>query len=261
MHDQSEDAANWRREVAFRVIMLLKVTISALGYKSTKLHPWNLQDLGDKHKESLKGIFLSLEDKTEHDKEKYKDETVRAPFVMALELRMAILEQRLNKDLNHRLFHRHPCNEELKICDFVCSYVSAYQELIKLIETPYPFPLIQMARTFLFFWVFTLPFALLNNTYDLYEVLFMIFLMTYGFIGLERVSVEMEDPFGDDPCDFDDLGLAQLVFEDIYIALCKCDGLNSAYLLRKQILTRIKKIYKRTSASKHDYGSLKGVNE
>lgn len=36
------------------------------------------------------------------------------------------------------------------------------------------------------------------------------FLLTYGFVGLERVSIEMEDPFGNDTNDFDDMGLAQV---------------------------------------------------
>jgi hypothetical protein len=30
--------------------------------------------------------------------------------------------------------------------------------------TPFPFPLVQMARTFLFFYIYTLPFALLSDT-------------------------------------------------------------------------------------------------
>lgn len=87
---------------------------------------------------------------------------------------------------------------------------TAYHELKRLIETPYPFPLIQMARTFLFAWVFTVPFALLKADYDFYEVFMLGFLLTYGFVGLERVSIEMEDPFGNDTNDFDDMGLAQV---------------------------------------------------
>ena len=87
---------------------------------------------------------------------------------------------------------------------------AAYHELKRLIETPYPFPLIQMARTFLFAWVFTVPLALLNGDYVFYEVVALGFLLTYGFVGLERVSIDMEDPFGNDENDFDDMGLAQV---------------------------------------------------
>lgn len=48
-------------------------------------------------------------------------------------------------------------------------------------------------------------------------------------------------PFGDDPNDLDDLGMAQLVFEDIYISIYKLDGDQAAYQLRRKIVARIKK--------------------
>ncbi len=54
-----------------------------------------------------------------------------------------------------------------------------------------------------------------------------------AFIGLECVSVELDDPFGDDPNDFDVLGLIQVVFQDIYICIYDADGEESADKLRK----------------------------
>jgi len=79
---------------------------------------------------------------------------------------------------------------------------------MKVVTTPFPFPLVQMTRTFLFLWVFTLPFAL---TYDIGQfpaLLMIVFFVTYGFIGLEFVSIELDDPFGVDDNDFDVEGLA-----------------------------------------------------
>jgi hypothetical protein len=32
--------------------------------------------------------------------------------------------------------------------------------------------------------------------------------LTYGFMGLETVSIELDNPFGDDDNDFDNLGMA-----------------------------------------------------
>lgn len=52
--------------------------------------------------------------------------------------------------------------------------------------------------------------------------------------------MELDDPFGDDPNDFDNLGMAQLVFEDIYISIYKLDGDQAAYQLRRKIVARIK---------------------
>ena len=124
----------------------------------------------------------------------------------------------------------------------VSSLTVAFHGLKKLVETPFPFPLVQMARTFLFVWLFTLPFVLCHDDSQYpFDALLMIFLTTFGFLGLEYVCMELDDPFGDDPNDFDDLGMAQLVFEDIYISIYKLDGDQAAYQLRRKIVARIKR--------------------
>lgn len=64
-------------------------------------------------------------------------------------------------------------------------------------------------------------------------LLFLVFFVTFGFVGLEFVSIEFDDPFGDDPNDFDVLGLARVVFEDIYISLYDIDGKVAAENLRR----------------------------
>ena len=98
--------------------------------------------------------------------------------------------------------------------------------------TPLPFPLVQMTRTFLFLWIFTLPFGLLNDFEKLPPLIVIIFFATYGFVGLEMVAIELDDPFGDDPNDYDTLGLGQVVFEDIYISIYDIDGKDAAYTLK-----------------------------
>ena len=67
---------------------------------------------------------------------------------------------------------------------------------MKLVTTPFPFPLVQMTRTFLAVWVFTLPCALSDDIETLVPLIFIVFFITYGFIGLELVSIELDDPFG-----------------------------------------------------------------
>lgn len=74
--------------------------------------------------------------------------------------------------------------------------------------TPFPFPLVQMAQTFLFFFVFTLPFALLNDSSNDLYLIVAIFVITYGFMGLESVSIELDNPFGTDDNDFNNLRMA-----------------------------------------------------
>jgi hypothetical protein len=43
----------------------------------------------------------------------------------------------------------------------------------------------------------------------------------------------LDDPFGDDPNDFDVLGLAQVVFEDVYISIYDVDGKEAADAIRR----------------------------
>jgi Bestrophin, RFP-TM, chloride channel len=110
----------------------------------------------------------------------------------------------------------------------------------KFLTTPFPFPLVQMARTFLFFCkspksssgvykifdatthinqpsdVFTVPFALLSDSSDVYAHCVMIFILTYGFMGLETVSIELDNPFGNDDIDFNNLGMAYVSAVRLY---------------------------------------------
>lgn len=68
-----------------------------------------------------------------------------------------------------------------------------------------------MARTFLFIYLETLPFALLNTVKNEVVVhMAIVFLVTYGFVGLETVSIELDNPFGDDDNDFDNMGMAEV---------------------------------------------------
>ena len=59
-----------------------------------------------------------------------------------------------------------------------------------------------MTRTFLFVWVFSLPMVLVADNDNTVEVLVLMLFITYGFIGLEYVSMELDDPYGNDPNDF-----------------------------------------------------------
>lgn len=130
-------------------------------------------------------------------------------------------------------------NKELRLLSFSSQFVTAYHGLMTLITTPFPFPLVQMARTFLFVWVYLLPFSLVADFERLIPLLIIIFFITYGFVGLEYVSIELDDPFGDDANDFDIMGLAQVVFEDIYISIYDVDGKETATALKKGLAVNL----------------------
>jgi hypothetical protein len=99
-----------------------------------------------------------------------------------------------------------------------------YYRMQKFLTTPFPFPLAQMARTFLFFYLYTVPVAMLHDVSIPIAHCIVIFFLTYGFMGLEYVSIELDDPFGSDDNDFKNLRYAQSTFEDAYNIIMEMDG-------------------------------------
>ena len=98
--------------------------------------------------------------------------------------------------------------EKLRLFDIITAFVNSKRDLFKLASTPLPFPLIQMGRTCLFLWVFSLPFVLVGVIDELVSVLVFIFFLTYGFVGLELVAMQLLNPFGDE---VNDLGVNLMV--------------------------------------------------
>lgn len=223
IEDMSDGAKKWRREVARKTIIFVKKVITAMEQNNRREHSDYVMIEETSH--------LAL--KFAHGVRTSQEENFRAPSTAGLELYNTIIGHRAGgKDTLKKPMQ---VNEMLKLLGHVEEGLNHFTELETLLVSPYPFPLVQMARTFLFFWVYTLPFALVGNFKNLVVILICMFFVTYGFIGLEYVSMEMDDPFGDDPNDFDDLHMAQLAFEDIYITLYKIDGPESADYIRKII--------------------------
>merc|ERR1711935_263383 len=93
--------------------------------------------------------------------------------------------------------------------------MGAYFNLIKFSTTPRPLIIEQMGRTLTFIWILTLPCAVLYGKPDeIYEALFLFFIVTYGFIGLTLTNVELADPLGNDPNDLE---------TEKYLEIIKCD--------------------------------------
>lgn len=244
--DGSPGAQVWRHNVAYRTILLLRVTMASIEFQSQRSNPWEIPELTQTDQEQItETLFLNTTNNRssignlQQGDHSAREECFRAPLLLAYALRKEIMEQRSGAYLEKEFEH---VNEELKLLDHVTDFLKGFAGMKKLVETPFPFPLVQMTRTFLFVWVFTLPLVLCHddNNYP-FDPLVMISLTTFGFIGIEFVCMELDDPFGDDPSDFDDLGMAQLVFEDIYISIYKLDGDQATYQLRRKIVARIKR--------------------
>lgn len=81
-----------------------------------------------------------------------------------------------------------------------------------------------MTRTIVFLYVFTVPFVLLSNSGSLAAHCFFVFLVTYGFVGLEVVSIELDNAFGNDANDLDNAAMALTAYEDCYLTILDVDG-------------------------------------
>lgn len=220
----------WRFKLARQTIILLEVTLDFLSFRSQGVNVWDNSTMNEEDKIELKKRFRLQKDFMHHSvtadisAEEINGET---PIFLLYNLKKLIADHVDYNIVTH-------VNKEMKFYTCVDAFATAYYGLKRLITTPFPFPLIQMGRTFLFFWVFTLPFALVN---DMGEVLVadlaIIFFLTYGYVGLEFVSMEMDDPFGKDANDFNHVGMARAVIEDIYLVVYDSCGGEEASRLRQ----------------------------
>lgn len=222
-YDQSENAQHWRLSLARTTIKVLRAMVAVLEYGSTKNHAWKTE------------IFSIDEKKLMTDCMKKSNE--RVPVLLSLFLRTNIASNR--EYLEEQL---HP-NKELKLYALVSDFTHAYHSLMKLVTTPFPFPLVQMTRTFLFVWIFTLPWVLVRDLDKISALLLTVFFITYAFVGLEYVAIELDDPFGDDPNDFDVLEIASVTFQDIYIFIYDLHGENRSSKDLGEFIQHAKKRY------------------
>lgn len=101
--------------------------------------------------------------------------------------------------------------ERCKLLDQLNVFLNAYREILRLASTPLPFTMIQMGRTFLFLWTFSMPFALVGIVDEIVSVLVFVFFLTYGFVGLEFVSMKLLHPFADSVNDIDIVGMGDAI--------------------------------------------------
>merc|ERR1712037_419022 len=119
------------------------------------------------------------------------------------------------------------------------SFMGGFYGMRKFLTTPFPFPMVQMARTFLFIYLLSLPFAILNFFENGSVYCATVFLVTYGFGGLESVAMQFDDPFGEDDNDFDNLGMMQTSFEDTFVTMYNVDGEEWMLKLKKMLSSNV----------------------
>ena len=193
-----QGSREWRQEMAYRTLLLLRSAMAVLNFSVRHESVWNLPELNGEEEEHIKRNLLINPENRKYaiDENTEFEENIRIPVLLGYMLTETIVSQssRLKKAL--------PLPREMKLLNSVDSFMGGYFGLRKFISTPTPFPLIQLSSTFLFLYVFTIPCVLLGDDSGLVAHMFFAFLITMGFIGLNAVSIELDNPFGDDPNDF-----------------------------------------------------------
>lgn len=185
---QTPAAKAWRQELAYRTCLLLRTAMAVVNFPTTREPAWDIAELNGEEREDVKNSILiapELKDRWSQSPLKVQgvwQETMRVPIRVAYLLRKTIHSQ------HKRLVDPMPMTQENRLLASVDGFMNGYYGIRKFLTTPVPFPLIQMARTLLFLYVFTVPFVMLSDASSPIAHCAAVFVMTFGFLGLEMVS-------------------------------------------------------------------------
>lgn len=197
--DSSVSAKEWRNQVTYRALLLLRTAMAVIDYNDSRVKVSHIPELSGPERRDLQK-HLPLSDQWLHESRTDYEENMRIPIRMSYLVRKSIRSQEA------RIKPPLAVIAEGDLYAFVNSFMDGYHSITKLLTTPVPFPLIQMTATFMWFYVFTVPFALLSadDTSVLSAVAHCLvtFALTYGFVGMDLISIQLDDPFGEDENDF-----------------------------------------------------------
>ena len=237
-------AAVWRSEVVYRSLVLLSATSTMLT-RVNDLDAWEAPGVSI---EEL-GPLVLLDPKSSVKMSYEKHELSQIP--RNINPRQYEAGHSLPSDLNLRvptLLANQLCQtiasipqldsmQVKQLTDQVELFLEGFHGIRVYLTIPLPFSMIQMARIFLVLYVFTMPFAILSADLKLadFQVVLLVMLMTYGFMGLEIVSTNLDDPFGSDPSDLPVIEQMKELMEDVMLMISQVDGLDAAMQLRSRI--------------------------
>ncbi len=220
---------DWRSELSYRAMAMLRTVISVIEYSEEKVPAWEIPELSGYE---LDYCTPAAEwRRYAHTSNTELTDSMRVPLRLAFLLRETIVSQKT------RLSRPLQVVQEIKLLSSVDSFMNGWYGMRKFLTTPVPFPLIQMTRTIVLIYVFTLPLIFLKDDPInlMYEHCLVVFLLTYGFFGLELVSIELDNPFGSDDNDFDCHAFACVVFEDTLLMINDTDGPEYADIVRRRM--------------------------
>jgi len=141
-HDTSKKASEWRSEVGYRCLLLLRTAMSVIDYPTTQQPAWEVPELSGFELEDVKkSVYTSKENRRWAHKDRSEwEETMRVPIRIAYLLRKSIHAQgpRLGNS-------RMETSQENKLLSSVDQFMGGYYGIRKFLTTPVPFPLVQVS--------------------------------------------------------------------------------------------------------------------
>jgi hypothetical protein len=239
--DTTEKGKEWRHQIAYRMLLLLRASMAVVDYPSTGIALWEIPELGPGVLDDVKSSLPPLKWLNEGARSDF-EWNLRIPVRMSYLLRQSIRDQETQLKTPMSMFSEadlYGCVNSFMDGYYGCVLFRNYDEtchihypptfliffaytllfsIQKLLTAPVPFPLIQMTATFLFFFLFTIPFAFLSDENSFFIAAshcFVVFILTYGMMGMDMVAIQLDDPFGDDMNDFKYVPLVSFVMCDV----------------------------------------------
>lgn len=229
--NMNQSGKEWRHEMAFLTMVQLRAVMAVIDYDTDKIASWDLPEMDPQMATQLREV-LFLDETTKrfahHSWVSKCEENMRVPVRLALSLRKTIMSS--CKTLDEEM----EGSEVNTLLGTVDGIMNGYYGIRAFLTAPFPFPLVQMSRTFLFLYLFTMPFAFLADLTNPIGHYIVIFFLTYGYLGIEFVAIELDDPFGDDDNDFNNMRMCCIHLEEVYTTILDLDGEEWADKLRKR---------------------------
>jgi len=172
-------------------------------------------------------LFGSTDRKAIEDKN--WEVNTRAISLLTFRLKRTIATSQVNldtKELNYLL-------------GLASEFSNSFSRLELFCTTPIPFPLVQLTKTLLFFWIFMLPFTIAQDIQNLHASALIMFMLVYGFVGLEFVAMEMDDPFGSDANDMDLNFWTEQTVQNIMYLIKDSNGKEDLWILESEFKSAI----------------------
>jgi len=234
LYKDEPEVKAWRFQIHLHVLILLKAVVSVL-YRGGEISAWEIPELADHPLVDLSGVSGVTDQGYIWSSHLKSNKNLRVPIQLAQRLRNEIVKHRTlfppGQDPALDMM------QEQALLTCVHDFMEGYHGIRKYLVAPLPLPLVQLARIFVLVYVYTFPFALLNPQLNLpyTEMIFLTSLMTYGFIGIEYLYVELDDSFNEDPNDLPLTEEAKATAEDILLTLCQIDGRAAVEVLQASV--------------------------